>query len=218
MAYQQSDKMALRKQARRRELLDTAIRLFGRLGYHATTVPMIVAEAHSSTGAFYLYFRGKEDVYVAALYEFGVRISAGINDATARESRQEARMGVAVQTLVRWLAANPAEARILMEATALGGRMEEARREIIESHVRSVAMALEDLAPWLDTAERATVARCWVGSVLEAVVGWMNTAPDARIDPERLGRIVAIFNLRGASLISSTRQQPAQASGGEHRG
>jgi len=218
LAYQQSDKMALRKQARRRELLDTAIRLFGRLGYHATTVPMIVAEAHSSTGAFYLYFRGKEDVYVAALYEFGVRISAGINDATARESRQEARMGVAVQTLVRWLAANPSEARILMEAAALGGRMEEARREIIESHVRSVAMALEQLAPWFESTERATVARCWVGSVLEAVVGWMNAAPDARIDPERLGRIVAIFNLRGAALISSTRQQPAQASGGEHRG
>lgn len=205
MGYKQSEKMAERKQARRRRFLDAAIALFGRLGYHSTTVPMIVAEAESSTGAFYLYFRNKEDVFVAALEEAGVRLSGALNQAMTRESQRDVRMGVAVEGLVQWLAGNPSEARMLVEAAALGGRMEEARRAIIESHVRSVSIALEHLAPWFDTAERAVVARCWVGSVLEAVLGWMGMPSRERLEPGRLATAVAGFNLRGAALIAGTK-------------
>jgi len=200
--------MAERKKARRRRFLDAAIALFGRLGYHSTTVPMIVDEAQSSTGAFYLYFRNKEDVYVAALEEIGERLSGALNHAMAREDRPEVRMGVAVKSLVEWLAGNPSEARILVEAAALGGRMEEARRALIESHVRSVAAALENLAPRLDKRERAVVARCWVGSVLESVLGWMRMSPAARLAPGRLAAVVAGFNLRGAAVFTGTSESP----------
>jgi len=200
VVYKQSEKMAERKQARRRRFLDAAIALFGRLGYHATTVPMIVAEAASSTGAFYLYFRNKEDVYVAALAKIGERLAGALNRETARESRPEAQMGAAVKGLVEWLAGNPSEARMLVEAAALGGRVEEARRAIVESHIRSVAMALEHLAPWFDAAERTVVARCWVGSVLEAAIGWLGMPAAERLEPGRLGAVVAGFNLRGAAL------------------
>ncbi|HUI53634.1 MAG TPA: helix-turn-helix domain-containing protein [Bryobacteraceae bacterium] len=200
MRYKQSEKMAQRKQARRRRLLGTAIALFGRVGYHAATVPMLVAEADTSTGAFYLYFRNKEDVYVAALEEIGVRLAAALNEEAARETRPERKMGVVVKGFVRWLAGNPAEARMLVEAAALGGRMEEARRTIIESHVRSVAAALEHLAPWFDAQERAVVARCWTGSVLEAALGWLALDAEKRPEAERLGTIVAGYNLRGAAL------------------
>ena len=183
MSYQQSEKMAERKQARRRRFLDAAIALFARLGYHAATVPMIVREAESSTGAFYLYFRNKEDVYVAALQEIGARLSGALNHGIASESRPEARMAAAVRCFVAWLAENAPEAHILMEAAALGGRMEEARRAIIESHVRSVA-----------------VARCWVGSVLEAAQGWIALPSTERRDSAALAAVVADFNLRGAGL------------------
>jgi AcrR family transcriptional regulator len=53
MAYSTIAKMAERKDARRRKLLDAAVHKFGSLGYHATTVPMIVAKVGSSVGSFY---------------------------------------------------------------------------------------------------------------------------------------------------------------------
>ena len=62
MVYRTTPKMAQRKEAHRTKLLETAIRLFGKHGYHATTVPMIVKASGSSTGSFYFYFRNKEDV------------------------------------------------------------------------------------------------------------------------------------------------------------
>jgi TetR/AcrR family fatty acid metabolism transcriptional regulator len=192
--------MAERKQARRRRFLDTAIGLFGRLGYHSATVPTIVEEAQSSTGAFYLYFRNKEDVYVAALDEIGGRLAEAVSGAIARESRTELQMGAAVRGFIEWLAGHPLEARMLMEAAALGGRMEQAHRVIIESHVQSVSLALDRLAAGLDTGEREVIARCWVGSVLEAARGWTAAPAHDRIEPERLAAVVAGFNLRGAGL------------------
>lgn len=202
MAYKTSEKMADRKQARRRRFLDTAIALFGRLGYHGATVPMIVGEAQTSTGAFYLYFRNKEDVYAAALAEIGARLSAALGRAIAQESRRDAQMSAAVEGLVEWLAGNPSEARMLMEAATLGGRLEEVRRTIIESHVRSVAAALEFAAPGVDAGDRALVARCWVGAVLEAAMGWLRMPPEERPEAAHLGTIVARFNLRGAGIAA----------------
>lgn len=202
MAYKKSEKMVERQQARRRRFLDTAITLFGRLGYHAATVPMIVREAQSSTGAFYLYFRNKEDVYAASLQEIGVRLSAALNEAIAVESRPDTQMSAAVEGLVRWLAGNPSEARILMEAGTLGGRLEEARRAIIESHIRSVVAALGLAAPWVETRDRHVVARCWVGAVLEAAMGWLALPEGDRPEAGHLARVVAGFNLRGAEIAS----------------
>ena len=192
--------MAERREARRRLLLDAAIALFGRLGYHAATVPMIVVEAQSSTGAFYLYFRNKEDVYAAALQEIGARLAAALNQAIARESTPDARMGAAVEAFVRWLAGNAAEARMLMEAATLGGRLEEAHRAVIESHVRSVATALESAAPWVDAQDRGVLARCWVGAILEVTMSWLRMEPRERPDAARLARAVRSFNLRGAGM------------------
>jgi TetR/AcrR family fatty acid metabolism transcriptional regulator len=208
LAYKTSEKMVERKQARRARFLDVAISLFGRLGYHLATVPMIVREAQSSTGAFYLYFRNKEDVYAASLEEIGKRLSAALNQAIERETTPAARMSAAVEGLVRWLAGNPPEARILMEAATLGGRLEETRRAIIERHVNSVVAALELAAPSVDAQDRSIVARCWVGAVLEAAMGWLSMPEGDRPEAGHLARVVASFNLRGAE-VTTTRRVPA---------
>ena len=208
MGYKQSERVASRKQVRRRQILEAAIALFGRLGYHAATVPLIVAEAGSSTGAFYLYFRNKEDVYVAVLNELGERLSGVLHAAGAGETRTERKMRATVSAFVTWLTGNPPDARILLEAATLGGRMEAVRRTIVESHMRSVSIALEHVAPWFDEYERTVVARCWVGSVLEAAVGWMALPYEERLEPERLAAIVSDFTLRGAALAAVADDPP----------
>ena len=53
-------------QARREQILDAALRSFGRNGFHATTMQDVATEAGLSPGALYRYFPGKTDL-VAAL-------------------------------------------------------------------------------------------------------------------------------------------------------
>ena len=197
--YRTTRKMAERKEARRKKLLSAAIVIFGRKGYHATTVPMIVRAANSSVGSFYFYFRNKEDIFAAALEALGEQISSALNEALRAAGPDVlARMRAAVKALVQFLAENPEEARILIvESSGLGKRLEAVRRQVIESHTRSVEQALRTLADRLPPLDAAVVASCWVGAVYEAVYRWLGHAPGERPPAEHLAEAIAEFNLRG---------------------
>jgi AcrR family transcriptional regulator len=195
--------MAERKEARRRKLLSEAIRLFGEHGFHATTVPMIVAAADSSTGTFYLYFRNKEDVFAAALEWLDEHITAAINQAMAGAGPDVlAHMKAAVVGLVRFLAEHPEEARILIvESSGLGQRLEAVRRAVIRSHTRGVQQALAVLGTRLPPMDTQVVANCWVGAVYEAVFQWLDRPADQRLEPEQLAEAIAGFNLRAIGAV-----------------
>jgi AcrR family transcriptional regulator len=68
----------LRTQGRRtmRKLLDAAMVVFARRGYHAARVDDIVKVARTSHGTFYLYFSNKEDLLRALVAEAGDVVSA----------------------------------------------------------------------------------------------------------------------------------------------
>ena len=199
MAYRTTDKMLARKEARRRKLLKAAIRLFGRKGFHATTVPMIVRAANSSIGSFYFYFRNKEDVFAAALQDLGERISAALNRALRAAGPDVlAQMRTAVKALVAFLAENPEEARILIvECSGLGRRLEDLRRQIIASHTRGVEQALGAVANRLPALDASVAASCWVGAVYEAVSRWLESPAESRAPAARLAETIARFNLGG---------------------
>jgi len=126
MAYHTTPKMARRKEAHRTKLLKTAVRLFGKHGYHLTTVPMIVKASGSSTGSFYFYFRNKEDVFAAALERFGESLAEALNAAIAAAGENLVQqMRAAVERTILFMAENPDEARILLvESSGLGARLQ----------------------------------------------------------------------------------------------
>lgn len=199
MVYRTTQRMAERKEARRRLLLGEAIRMFGKRGYHLTTVPMIVAAAHSSIGSFYFYFRNKEDIFAAALRELGQRIAATLNEAIAAAGPEVlAQMRAAVKAFARFLTEHPEEARILLvESSGLGARLETVRNELIASHTRSVEKALRAAAGQLPRMEPAVAANCWVGAVYQSVSQWLRQPVAERVGAEQLGDAIAEFNLRG---------------------
>lgn len=199
MVYRTTPKMAERKAAHRRKLLATALALFARHGYHATTVPMITTGAKSSTGSFYFYFKDKEDVMAAVWEDFATRLAAALNEAIGRVPDRLGQMRAAVEALVVFLARNPEEARIvLVETSGLGGRLERIRRETISSHARSVEAALESLGlPGIDPHVHA---QCWLGAAYQSVCDWLETPAEERVPAPQLATAVAEFNLRGIGV------------------
>lgn len=196
--------MAQRKEARRQAFLETATRLFGRHGYHATTVPMIVRQAGSSTGNFYFYFRNKEDIFAAALRDLGERIAAAIDAAVARAAQDPfSRMKAAIEGFVAFLAGNPEQARILIvESSGLSPKLERIRRSLIAAHTQGVEDALRLLPPATPPLHPGITARCWTGAVYEAVYSWLEL-PKARRPPAgSLAQAVTAFNLRGIGALA----------------
>ena len=199
MVYRTTPKMKERKEAHRAKLLQTAIGLFGKRGYHATTVPSIVQKSGSSTGAFYSFFRNKDDIFASTLELIGNRIAAALNKAIANESGStRVQMKLAVETFVAYLIENPYEARILIvESSGLAGRLAKVRRAIIESHCRSVELALASISNSLPRLEPKVAASCWVGAVHESVFQWLESPPADRISAKALAKEISEFNLRG---------------------
>jgi TetR/AcrR family transcriptional regulator, fatty acid metabolism regulator protein len=199
VAYHTTPKMAKRKQAHRAKILQMGIRLFGKQGYHATTVPRIVRAAGSSTGSFYFYFRNKDDIFASALEAIGEQIAIVLNKAIASaQGNTISQMQLAVEAFILFLAEHPDEARILIiESSGLSARLAKVRRSIIASHCRSVEKALASISGSLQKLNPRVIASCWVGAVLESVYQWLESPIGNRISADALAREVSGFNLRG---------------------
>lgn len=64
--------------SRRAQLLEVSRQVFGRRGYHATSVADIIAEAGVARGTFYNYFESKRAVFQAVLDDLMDRINASV--------------------------------------------------------------------------------------------------------------------------------------------
>jgi AcrR family transcriptional regulator len=197
MAYRKTPKTAARKEARRSVLLQAATQLFGRCGYHATTVPMIVAESDSSVGSFYAHFRNKEDVFATALETLGEKIREVTAQAKASQPLPLDEIACAVELLFLTLARNPQEARLLIvESSGLSPRLEQVRRSILRQQEEQLCQVLEANPDVFAVLVPAIAAQCLVGAVFEALYTWLEQNPDERAPAVDVARAVADYNCR----------------------
>ena len=202
MVYRKTQATEERKVARRRQVLDAATKLFGKHGYHATTVPMIVQEADISTGSFYMYFRNKEDVFNAALEELGQAIALVMDEMKKAQPDPLKRMSQGAETVFMFLAENPEQARILLvESSGLSPRLDKTRRAIVLRQEDEVRQTLES-APSLFSVENAMIAaRCVAGATFEAVYCWLEEDPKTRMPAADVARAVARFNTQAVKRV-----------------
>jgi AcrR family transcriptional regulator len=122
-----SPKASRGRVARRQQLLDAAAWIFARKGYRAAAVSDIVDRAHVARGTFYLYFDGKEQVFLAIVDDFHERIKAMLEEGDG-PIRLADHHGQAMlqRSFRRWLelfaAHRDAAAVILKEATSIDAR------------------------------------------------------------------------------------------------
>ena len=197
MVYRKTSATAARKDARRKLILDAATRLFGSYGYHAATVPMIVADANSSVGSFYAHFRNKEDVFAAVLEILGEKVTEMMHQARLSQSDPLLGIRCAVESVFLYLAQNPQEARILIvESSGLSPRLERARRGLLGQHAGQVQQTLESSPATFAEVNPAIAARCLVGAAFESLYSWLELSANDRPPVAEVARAVADYNCR----------------------
>jgi TetR/AcrR family fatty acid metabolism transcriptional regulator len=156
----------------RDRLLQAALNVFARHGYHGTTVDDIVAASESSKGAFYHYFPSKQGIFLKLLDSLADMVEAAVETAIAREQGALAKVEAALRVVLEVASERRDLARILLiEAAALGPEFEQSRLGIhrrfaalIKRHLdRAVG---EGAIPPQDTE---LAAQAWIGAINEVI-------------------------------------------------
>jgi AcrR family transcriptional regulator len=86
---------------RRRQLLEAAIRVMQRTGYHEMSMQALADEAQVSVGLAYRYFRSKEDVLLAAILGILDALRADLPEAAATQGPPSDRLCATFAAYVR---------------------------------------------------------------------------------------------------------------------
>ncbi|HEX5597420.1 MAG TPA: helix-turn-helix domain-containing protein [Micromonosporaceae bacterium] len=184
---------AARRRSRRDEILDIAVGLFARHGYHGVSMDDIGAAAGVTGPALYHHFAGKEAMVAAALMPVSEGLLAGGRERVgAHPGDQRGALESLVEFHVDFALANPAV--IALHLNELDRLPDEPRRQIrrlqrlyVEEWVGVLTGLRSELAP-----EEARV-------LAHAAFGLMNSTPflGGEVDRERRAEL-----LRAAALAA----------------
>ena len=132
--------------SQRGRLLEAVGRAVAAKGFAAATIDDIVRGAGVSKKTFYEHFQDKEGCFLAAYEQASAELFAHMVEARAGEVGWLARTRAGIRAYLRWLAAEPALARVfLIEVAAAGPRAAE-RREHIRDGYAELTRALHEEA------------------------------------------------------------------------
>jgi AcrR family transcriptional regulator len=147
--------------ARREQILDVAIEVFGRAGYYGASMNDIAEAAGVTKPVLYQHFDSKGDLYGALLDEVGNRLISAISKATAdaADGREQTEQGFLAY--FRWVAQRHDEFMLLFGGSAQHAEEFSARiRRITDEAAAAIAPLI---AVDIDPIHRDTLAHGLVG-------------------------------------------------------
>src|ERR1700741_4510159 len=102
------------KEARRRAILESAVRVFAENGFFAARIRDIAAGAGVAEGTIYLYFEGKDDLLLTAFREKVAEFVASVREVLDSGRPFEERLARFIQLQFESIEAQPALATVLL--------------------------------------------------------------------------------------------------------
>lgn len=178
---------------KRRLLLDAAVRVFARKGYHDCRVADIASEAGVAHGLLYHYFDSKEEVLQTVFRETWAAFLAAVRGVEEQEqsARQQLRKVTAI--VLRTWRDNPDLVRVLVREVTRSPHMQEEVGEFdeaVRAFERIISRGQETGEFRRDLDPRLTAAIVY-GALDEILTGWvLAQLPDGDDDVARAERCV----------------------------
>jgi AcrR family transcriptional regulator len=114
MPYRSTDKTRQKKDVKRTNLMQSAVRVFAEKGYHAATIRDIVEDAEVAIGTFYFYFPDKETLFVYLYDETADFLLQAIEQALGGRVTLPKQIGAALQSYINIAIYEPAVIQLLL--------------------------------------------------------------------------------------------------------
>lgn len=189
------------REARRGQIKQTALEVFSRKGYHETSVTDLVDAAGVARGTFYLYFDGKEAIFVELLDELVGELRSsirGIDTTPGAASMEEQLQGVVVRIL-RLVVEKRALTRIIFrEAVGLHAVVDQRLRAFDDDIHAYVARALQlGVALGRTRSVDPEVGAVSIVGAVRELVSRLVVRPDVEFDVDAVARALVDYHLRG---------------------
>jgi AcrR family transcriptional regulator len=192
--------------APRDRLVDTALDLFNRAGYHATGIDRILAEAGVAKMTLYKHFGSKEELILAALRERDARWRAGFRAAVERRATAARDRLLAVfEALDDWFAQPDFSGCMFINAAAEYPDAPDPIHAAAAEHHRHVLAFLRELAAEAGARRPARLAREIMLLMEGAVAVTQVNGPVGAAETARRAAEVLI----GAALKETPAKSPA---------
>jgi AcrR family transcriptional regulator len=193
--------------ARREQVLDVALAVFGRAGYHGTSMNDVADAAGVTKPVLYQHFDSKRDLYLALIDEVGTRLLTAISRATAEAHDGKEQTEAGFRAYFRWVAHDHDAFMLLFGG---GVRQDDEFRDAIRRITSAAADAVAPLiAVDIDPEHRRTLAHALVGLAEGASRRLVERGED--FDPDEIARVVSSLAWAGLRAVSRDRPPLAQA-------
>lgn len=186
--------------ARREQLLDVALQVFARQGYHGASMNDVADAAGVTKPVVYQHFDSKRDLYLALLDEVGARMLTAISKATAGATDGKDQTELGFTAYFRWVA-DDHDAFLLLFGS--GARRDEEFNDAVRKLTAQVAEAIKPLITAdIDAEHQRTLAHGLVG-LAEGVSRRLVDIGEV-FDPVLLGRQVSDLAWAGLRAVGRT--------------
>jgi AcrR family transcriptional regulator len=180
---------------KRRQILDAAIRVFARQGFHSTRVSDIADEAGVAYGLVYHYFRSKDEVLNELFSERWSLLLAAIEEADGSEAAPRDKLGAVAAFIIESYRHDPELMKvIIVEVTR-------AANSFGRTHLPEIRKAYESIAKIVADGQEAGAFRrdidpifasmSFYGAIEQLLTGWIfDVIPSSKADFERAKELV----------------------------
>jgi AcrR family transcriptional regulator len=169
--------------ARRQQIIEAGLACFAKSGYHATTMADVAVQAGVSKGTPYLYFDGKQALFLALYTEWEcgaqqeIDLAVAALSETERNSPRQILRAIAAGVAAQVLAESEA-CRVLMEASTLAAYDPSIATAVRQGDAQTHRQLAELIAAgvtageWPDDTDPALAARLFAAGIYGLMAQW----------------------------------------------
>jgi TetR/AcrR family fatty acid metabolism transcriptional regulator len=190
-------------EARRRAILEAAVRVFARKGAHATRVGDIAAEAGVSHGLLYHYFSSKDEVLETVIADSWGRLVDALRTVVEGDGEPDEKLRHVVAILLRSWRFEPDAVRVLVREVGRGPKLEAHVDELRDAFYSIRAIVEEGQSRGMFRKDVDARQASWVvyGAIEELLTGWaLGTLPGGEEDVARAEQTVVAVVCGGLAV------------------
>ncbi|WP_018723707.1 TetR/AcrR family transcriptional regulator [Salinispora fenicalii] len=200
----------LPRAVREQQMLDAAVKVFSRRGYHGASMDEIADDAGISKPMVYAYLGTKEELFVACLHREGTRMMQAIADVVAPDLSADERLWRSLQAFLGFVGAHRDGWAVLYRQARgeqpFAGELTALRRRIVEVVAGMLEHTLRSEGREVTETDLEVVAYALVGAT-ESVADWLVDHPEA--DPEQTAtRMMNVAWVGAAQLLAGISWRP----------